>query len=297
MNSHLYRVRERFHPLNHLWGHRLSRRILRAIDIPVWAKLPGVDGKVRVRLVRHASAFLLPGGVEPGMAALFCAIAKRIGIRSLWDVGANVGYYSWLTKSIAPAAAVRMFEPEPDNIVLIHRTMRRMALSEMTLREVAVSDTHAQQSFVRDEISGSTGGIQQNGSTFSLRQWGVAGKTVTVNTVSLDEERDRVGPVDLIKIDVEGHEEAVIRGGRGTIEHDQPIVIFECFHGGAEIIGFLSSLRYWVGDAERMNDGMAAASNFLALPERYRSRLEALKQSWAAEMERRPARYHARIYR
>jgi FkbM family methyltransferase len=35
---------------------------------------------------------------------------------------------------------------------------------------------------------------------------------IMVDTVRLDDERDGAGPMDLIKIDVEGHEQAVIRG-------------------------------------------------------------------------------------
>jgi hypothetical protein len=48
----------------------------------------------------------------------------------------------------------------------------------------------------------------------------------------------------MIKIDVEGHEENVIRGGEETINEDQPIVIFECFHSGTEIIPKLRSMGY-----------------------------------------------------
>ncbi len=41
MSRWLYCVRERFHPLNYLWRHAFSRKVLRAMNIPVWAKLPG----------------------------------------------------------------------------------------------------------------------------------------------------------------------------------------------------------------------------------------------------------------
>lgn len=286
MNRWLYHVRDRFHPLNHLRRRAFSRKILRTMDIPVWMKLPGVDRKVRVRLVRHAHAFMLPGGMEPAILALFSATAREIGIRSFWDVGANVGYYTWLTKSIAPNAEVRMFEPDADNAALVRQTLSRSGADGIVLREVAVSDRQDQLRFVRDEISGSTGGIQNTMSDFSQEQWGVSGPSVMVDTVTLDTERAHGGVVDLIKIDVEGHEEAVIRGGRKTIERDQPIIIFECFHGGAEIIEFLSRIGYWVGDAERMSDDLPGATNFLALPARHLALLDRLKLAWSAEMIR-----------
>ena len=106
--------------------------------------------------------------------------------------------------------------------------------------------------------------------------------TVTVD----DERREQVDPVDLIKIDVEGHEEAVVRGGRSTIEKDQPILIFECFHGGAEMTEYLSRIGYWVADAERMSDDLGGATNFLALPPRHRALIDRLTQSWSANMSR-----------
>jgi len=77
--------------------------------------------------------------------------------------------------------------------------------------------------------------------------------------------------VDLIKIDVEGHEEAVIHGGLETIRCDQPIVIFECFHGGSEIIKALEPLGYLFIDAERMTFDLRGISNFLALPRRHQA--------------------------
>jgi hypothetical protein len=110
--------------------------------------------------------------------------------------------------------------------------------------------------------------------------------------VSLGQERDLARPVDLLKIDVEGHEESVIRGGRAMSERDQPILIFECFHTAAEITGFLESHGYWVGNAERLSEPTSSlTSNFVAIPERHRNDLPRLMQAWAAEMTllRRPA--------
>jgi hypothetical protein len=37
------------------------------------------------------------------------------------------------------------------------------------------------------------------------------------------------GRIDLLKIDVEGAELDVLRGGRNTIERDRPKILFECW--------------------------------------------------------------------
>jgi FkbM family methyltransferase len=287
VSDYLYRFRECFHPLNYLRRHAFSRNVLRVMDIPIWTKLPGVDWRVRVRLVRHASAFLLPGGIEPGIMGLFSSIAREIGIRTFWDIGANMGYYAWLVKSLSPGTQVRMFEPDPDNVWLVQQTLRQAGLTGMVVREVAVSEVQGAKRFERDMIAGSTGNLDSGGDTFSSREWHAAAEPVIVSAVTMDDERsEQAYPVDLIKIDVEGHEEAVVHGGRGTIEKDQPILIFECFHGGGEITEYLSRIGYWIGDAERMSDELDGATNFLALPPRHRPLLDRLRQSWSADMSR-----------
>lgn len=268
--SCFYRIRDRFHPLNLLRRHAFTRAILQVVDVPVWARLPGVRWKVRVRLVRHACYFVLSAGAEPGIAGLICSIVRQCDFRSFWDVGANIGYYSWLVKSTAPAAQVTMFEPEPDNLGLVRETICRNAILGITVREAAASDTHGTRCFSRDWISGSTGSVLES-DTYSEHEWGVAPRTGAAAAVLLDDERLAAQPVDLIKIDVEGHEEAVIRGALETIRSDRPILIFECFHGGNEIITALQPLDYVFKDAERMTPVLPATSNFLALPQQHES--------------------------
>jgi FkbM family methyltransferase len=280
MTDYLYAFRERFHPLHHLRRHGFSRAVLRAMDLPIWATLPCVDWRVRVRLVRHAALFAMKCGGEPQVIELFRKISATVAITSFWDIGANIGSYVWFVKSLSPEAQVRMFEPDPDNVWLVQQTLRRAALNGIVLRDVAVSDCGGTKRFERDMIAGSTGNLDDGGNTFSWQQWHAATEPIIVRTVTIDDERrNQTQPVDLIKIDVEGHEETVVRGGRCTIEKDQPILIFECFHGGAEIIEYLSRIGYWVGDAERMSDDPGKTTNFLALPPRHRLQLNQLRRS------------------
>lgn len=280
----LHSVRQQFHPLNRLRRYSFARAMLNAADVPIWTRMPGVNWKVRGRLVRHASAVLLPGGVEPGIFCTFQTIAKHVGVHSFWDVGANIGYYSWFVRSLAPECSLRLFEPELENIALIKETIKRAKLTCVTLRETAVSDHHGRQEFQRDQISGSTGGIADGPNTFSERQWGITGETIIVETVSLDHERASSNPVDLIKIDVEGHEEAVIRGALETIAADQPIIVFECFHGGHEINHALAERGYQVVDAETMTEPTATTSNFVALPPDLKDEREEIAKQWRSAM-------------
>ena len=107
-----------------------------------------------------------------------------------------------------------------------------------------------------------------------------------VQTVTVDEERKFTEAVDLIKIDVEGHEEMVIQGARATIESDLPILIFECFHGGGQIASVLQQWRYWIGDADCMDNPLPSTTNFVALPIQHWRAFAALKRAWSDEIIR-----------
>ena len=85
-----YFVRNRFHPLNQLRRYPATRAVLRAIDLPLWTRLPEIAWQVKVRLMQHLSYILLSRGLEPETLALFRAITREFSVRSFWDVGANM---------------------------------------------------------------------------------------------------------------------------------------------------------------------------------------------------------------
>jgi FkbM family methyltransferase len=200
-------------------------------------------------------------------------------------VGANIGYYSWLFKSWIPSSCIVLFEPDPLNANLIDCTLSRAGLHDVTLRRCAVSDSSGVQNFVTDEVSGFTGSLAVEHEPFALRHWRSKGKTALVRTVSLDDARlGQRQRVDLIKMDVEGHEEAALLGGREMIRHDRPVIVYECFHHASPITDFLNSLGYSIFDAERFSRDLNAATNFVALPENALPALRRLISRWEQEI-------------
>jgi FkbM family methyltransferase len=276
-------LRERIHPLNRLRRSSGGRIILNAVDLPVWVRPRGIGIPVRARLVRHASSYLLEGGAEPGVFGLFMSLASEFGFRSFWDVGANFGYYAWLACSALPDCEIRLFEPDPDNADLIRATIHRSNLTCATLREIALSDSSGTATFLLDGQTGSTGQIADaTGDTFARRQWGIASRGIAVVTSTWDDERKLSAPADLVKLDVEGCEEAVIRGGWATITRDQPLLVYECYHGGAQINAALRKLGYRIFDADRAVPVAPVTCNFFALPRRYHGATTSLLEHWQA---------------
>ena len=116
MNNALHELRARFHPLYHLRRHFLSRRLLKAVGIPVWARLPEceLEGESTINTSCECVHVIQRGGARgPGNFPIDPGTNWNLVIL---DVGANMDYYSWLIKSIQPKAKVRMFEPETDNV-------------------------------------------------------------------------------------------------------------------------------------------------------------------------------------
>lgn len=282
MNS-LRTLRDRVHPLNNLRKHTSARTILDALDIRVWVRAKHISFPIRARLIRHASNFLLNKGVEPGVTALFLSVASEIEVRSFWDVGANFGYYAWLVRSALPDCEIRLFEPDSDNARLIRDTIARSRLKRVALRPIALSDSAGTAEFLPDPHTGSTGQISTPMSaTFAQRQWAIASNPVTVETGTLSGEWSAGAVPNLIKVDVEGHEEAVFRGGRAAVLKDQPLLIYECYHAESEIHSMLHSAGYRLFDADSAGSITATTCNFFALPRRYERAAAALLKRWRA---------------
>jgi FkbM family methyltransferase len=144
--------------------------------------------------------------------------------RVVLDVGAYNAWYG-LTAAVAnPAARVLVFEPNPE---LLARCGYNAALNrvELTLLPYAVSDSARIVDFhLAGDHLPSASGID-----------GLAGvhRTIQVATTTIDDvvARWALPSVDLVKIDVEGHEPSVLRGMRRTITEHHPAVMFEVIAG------------------------------------------------------------------
>jgi FkbM family methyltransferase len=270
-------IRERFHPLYHARRVRLIRTALAEVDRPLWARIEGVRWPVRVRAVRHASYLLRSTAPEREVAALACAIVDMLPVERFVDVGSNFGFYSWLLKSRSPSLTVHLVEPETDNLALIDATLSRTPLKDVHVHRLAASDASGHAVFQRDVVSGATGMLGSPGDSYAEQNWGVSAAT-DVRTAKLDDLLD--GRVDLMKIDVEGHEERVLAGASTLLDHDPPILLFECFHGRTAAAAALENVGYKIFDAERFAEPVPSTKNYLGLPSTSSGRVPELRNAW-----------------
>ncbi len=231
--------------------------------------MPSISFKVRGQLLSHGVAYGLIGPGEENPTSLAMACLRHFQFRSFWDVGANFGYYSWLLKSAAPELEIVLVEPLPINARLIHDTVRRNRFSNVELIEAAASNKPGSGTLYADMLAGLTSSLIK-GETFEQHHFGIASKAIDVSLTSIDALRRERSPVDFIKIDVEGHEAAVLRGAKETIELDQPVLFIECSHPDHGCLAPLESSGYVIVDADRMSlDCSQLSYNFFCFPNRH----------------------------
>ncbi len=143
-------------------------------------------------------------------------------IRPGWrvvDVGANVGYYSMLAASLVGSQCeVLAFDPNSENARLVLLNAAENEFHNVRLFPLALAESAGYAYF--------TTHIGSNGSFIADEQARLAdGRGVVVPTARLD---DLVhAPVDFIKLDVEGAEYRVLRGGQRLIAESRPIISSE----------------------------------------------------------------------
>ena len=160
--------------------------------------------------------------------------------RNLWsiDVGANNGVYTWHLARLS--AGVTAFEPQAEHAPFLARAFGRRA----TIEQVALSDAPG-EALLRIPLERHADGRATIEPQNTLAR--SVSRQCTVPRRCLDSYD--LPPVGLIKIDVEGHELAVLRGAVSLLARDRPHLLIEAEErhrpGALEsVCGFLSPYGY-----------------------------------------------------
>ena len=171
------------------------------------------------------------------------------------DVGAHNGDISDLMLERAPRGKHVLFEPLPPNAAFLRHKYRRC--SNVRVVQAALSDAEGATTFNYNVAHPATSGIKQQ--TYFTE--GNRIEVINVPMVRMDDEVS--GPVDFIKIDVEGAELLVLEGARETITRNEPLIVFEhgphgashYGYGAAEVFDYFASLSYGVYLLQDLIDG------------------------------------------
>jgi FkbM family methyltransferase len=171
-----------------------------------------------------SSHVLLDGYWEMWLTIFFARLIKP-GM-TIIDVGANFGYYTLLFGALVEDNGhVYAVEPNPQVVARLRRSVDLNGLAKRTtIVEAAAGSSHG-----GEVILFAPYGEPKNGTIIGSAE-AISpdlGTTHRVTRVSLDEVAAKAPRIDLVKIDVEGSEEAVISGLMCTLLRDRPILLLE----------------------------------------------------------------------
>lgn len=164
-------------------------------------------------------------GFEPESLRLFLQLLDTS--ETVLDVGAHVGLYALMASTDRPDITTVAFEPVPRNLEYLRTNVERNHAPNLRVEAAAVGDHDGTITLHIPETTRlpATASIVGSNSEESV--------PTDVAIVSLDTYADEhdLGSIDLIKLDVEGAETAVLRGAAGIIRDHQPAIICEILHG------------------------------------------------------------------
>ena len=158
---------------------------------------------------------LLRDLVEPGMTVV--------------DVGANIGYFTLqFAKAVGNYGQVWAFEPVPEYRQRIFEHLKLNALGKnVTVFPCGLSDQENEQEINVGEASAT---LHWTSSAMPPRTK-VLIQLKTLDRIVSEQELDHL---DLIKIDIDGHEPAFLRGATEIIRKFRPVIVIEmaqhCLH-------------------------------------------------------------------
>lgn len=214
------------------WG-RLLRLPLRLI--PKRMAMPIMQGRLR-------GTKWIVGAGEHGYWLGSYEMNKRLAFEReiapgtvMYDIGANVGYFSLLAAELAgPEGQVYAFEPLPRNVEFLEKHIKINKCDNIKIVAAAVSDHSGEAHF---DLGASTamGHIAESGG-------------IQVRMVALDEmlAAGELRPPDYMKVDVEGAEYEALKGARALLEKYHPLLFLDTHQREAHLptIELLKELGY-----------------------------------------------------
>ena len=155
----------------------------------------------------------------------------------LWDVGANVGFFSLLgARLVGPAGHVISWEPVTEIAALIEEAAVRSGLEVEVRAEAVAARAGREQLLV---------GADESWSHLASRGHAADTHAVEVPVTTLDAVlADGARAPDVVKLDVEGSEGDVLRGARGLLAQRGPTLVIELHDTAAEVCDLLDAEGY-----------------------------------------------------
>lgn len=161
-------------------------------------------------------------GWEATSLRLWCKLA--LNAKSIFDIGANTGIYALSAKAVNPTARVYAIEP----VARVHtRLEANIALNNWDIMAIQAGISGTSGTATLYDTTGEheySASLEKNMLTGSEDVVEYKINTYSMSDFLKERNEDRI---DLVKIDTEKHEQAVLRGFGDIITAKQPTVIIE----------------------------------------------------------------------
>lgn len=182
--------------------------------LPMAIDLGGYRVCVQPRDADFARAIIATHDYEPHVRR---AVRERLDPGDVVvDIGANVGCIALLAATmVGEGGSVVAVEPNPDNLQMLY--------AGMVLNDIANVRVLPHAASIRSEVRS----LSRDTSNTNLVAAEAPGRCVYTQTVVLDEVLASLPRLDLVKMDVEGHEIDAFDGFRASIERHRPALVVE----------------------------------------------------------------------
>lgn len=195
--------------------------------------------KIRSDVYCYKGYFLPQQGFEPGVFddAYGTYLVKDITAakqKAILDVGAFIGD-SALILSPLTDEKVYCFEAVQEQCELIEKTIQMNDLHNVEVIHQAVGDHQGELDIgIKGAVSGSTG----------VGNMSLAREQVPMTTIDQFVKKRGI-QVGLIKVDVEGFEQYVLRGAEQTIREQRPILLWSIYHNADDFLEIKPLIESW----------------------------------------------------
>lgn len=210
--------------------------LMSAIDTLIAAILPSSLALSMARRLMK-SAGLGHGGIvakSGEMKAAAAALAKA-GVQTrnpmLFDVGGNIGEWTLAAKEMWPAAQVHVFEPSASHLEKLQSALA--ALEDVTVNPSALGAEAGEAMLYKDaEITGLASMTKRDLAHVGLSM--DMSETIRVDTLDRYCQSHDITAIDMLKIDVEGHELDVLTGAAAMLDQ-RKVAVVQFEFGGCNV--------------------------------------------------------------
>jgi FkbM family methyltransferase len=185
---------------------------------------------------------------------------KGRNIHTVFDIGANVGQFARQIHRVLPDAMLYSFEPLED---CYNELLKKMGhLPRFRAFNFALSDRNGQAEIYRNDFTPSSSLLPMEELHKRAFPFTEHARLQTIQIRRMDDILDKLHIVDniLVKIDVQGYEDKVIRGGQNVISQAKVLIVettFETLYDGQplwkDIFALLSNMGFsYMGNFSQM---------------------------------------------